>query len=175
MDSLQKAVEKSLLDIPSLYLAPLIRVKLLEKGIKITSRRAQTMARQILRGKATFSIAGSADAPAQITITDEDSAGILEKINVFLQKDLPTVLIKAQIDAAPHILGSLKKRWPAERRIQAKEIAAFRKRLRERWGRAISKLRMLVTMARDLGGDINRSSRSEPSPAGITLVDVITR
>ena len=113
--------------------------------------------------------------PAKITITDEDTARISEKINVFLERDLSAVLIKAQENAAPHILSSLKKRWPAERRKQAKEMADFRRRLRERWGGAISKLQMLVTMARDLGGDINKSSRSEPGPAGMTLVDVITR
>ena len=175
MDGLQKAIEKSLLDLPALCLAPLIRAKLLEQGIKITSRRALTLARQILRGKTAFSTPGNTDTSVQIAITDDETAGVLKKIDTFLKNDLPEILTKAQTDAAPPILSSLKKRWPAERRTQAREIADFRDRLHERWGRAISKLQMLVTMARDLGNNVNHDARVEPGLTGIKLVDVVTR
>lgn len=175
MNSLQKAIEKQLLDVPALCLAPLIKSKFFEQGIKVSPSRIRTIARQILKGKTNFAMPGCRTEPLQITITEEDTTEIVEKVNRFMEEDLQAILENVQVKTSPSILKSLKRRWPSERRMQLKEISEFRKRLNQRWGNGINKLRMLVTLARDLGNNINHDARNESGSLGTALVDVITR
>lgn len=175
MNGLQKAIEKKLSDLPVLALASLLRRKLAQQGVKVNLRRAETMARQSLAGKSTFSLPGKRTESLQIKITDEDSAGIVKWIELFLEKDLQELLLKMQRDIVPQIFKTLKRRWPAEYRTQTRELSEFRNRLNQRWRTGISKLRMLVTMARELGDNINRDARQNPRSSVTALVDVLTR
>jgi hypothetical protein len=158
-----------------LALAKLLKRKFSEHGVEISSRRAELIARQALAGKSSFSLPGKRSEPLKITLTKEDSEGIAKWIELFLERDLEPLLLKVQEDFAPRIFKTLKRRWPAECRKQKTEIAEFRNRLYERWKTGISKLHMLVTMARELGNNINRDARHTPGSSGASLVDVLTR
>ena len=175
MNGLQRAIEKGLSKLPVLGLAAVLKRKLSEQGVKVSSRRAETVARQLLAGKSSFSLPGNRAEPLQITLTQQDSEGIVKWVELFMERDLEQLLLKMQDDLASRTFKSLKGRWPAEYRRQKTEIAEFRNRLYGRWRTGISKLRMLVTMARELGDNINRDARRNPGSSGAVLVDVLTR
>ena len=59
-------------------------------------------------------------------------------------------------DLSETILSTLKRRWPREYRAQRRELDGFHKRLQERWGEGLDKLRMLTTIAREYGREVNR-------------------
>lgn len=175
MNSLQQAVEMGLAKLPVLGVANLMKRKLSEQGVKISSRKAEAIARQLLVGQANFSLPGNRTEPLQITITKEDSEGVVRWLERFLEEDLQDLLSKMQEDLALQTFKTLKRRWPAESRRQKQEITEFRSRLYDRWRTGISKLHMLVTMARELGDNINRDARRDPGALGPIVVDVLTR
>lgn len=176
MNGLQNAIEESLSTLPVTALGNLLKRKLAEQGVEIDPRTEESLARDLLAGKSTFSLPGEHSAPLQIALSEVDANEVLNRVQSFLDKDLEGLLLKTQEDAAVRILKSLKKRWPAESNRQKSEIFEFRSRLYERWRTGISKLHMLVTTARELGDNINRDARggSSESP-GAALVDVLTR
>jgi hypothetical protein len=55
-------------------------------------------------------------------------------------------------------LSTLKRRWPAESRLQRKQLSEFRKRLVKRWNKPLEALRLLLTISRELGDSINREA-----------------
>lgn len=175
MNSLQEAVEKGLAKLPVVGVANLLKRKLSEQGVKISSRKAETIARQLLTGRTNFSLPGSRTEPLQIAFTKEDSEGIVKWVKGFLENDLRDLILKMQEDLAPRTFKTLKRRWPAESRRQKQEISEFRSRLYDRWRTGISKLHMLVTMAREFGENINRDARQDTGTSGSTVVDVLTR
>jgi hypothetical protein len=175
MNGLQKAIEKGLSNLPVLGLATLLKRKLSEQGVKISSRKAEIVARQSLAGKSSFSLPGNRTEPLRVTLTKEDSEEVVKRIELFMERDLEQLLLKMQDDLAPRTLKTLKRRWPAEYRRQKTEISEFRSRLYGRWKTGISRLHMLVTLARELGDNINRDARQNPGSSGAALVDVLTR
>jgi hypothetical protein len=175
MNGLQKAIEKGPSKLPVLGLANVLKRKLSEQGVKISSRRAEIVARQLLAGRSSFSLPGNRTEPLQITLTEQDSEEVVKRVELFLERDLEQLLLKMQDDLAPRTFKTLKGRWPAEYRRQKTEIAEFRNRLYGRWRTGISKLHMLVTLARELGDNINRDARRNPGSSGAELVDVLTR
>ena len=175
MKSLQEALEKGLAKLPVVGVANLMKRKLSEQGVKISSRKAEAVARKLLAGKANFSLPGNRTEPLQITFTKEDSEGIVKWVEGFLEKDLQDLIIKMQEDMALRTFKTLKRRWSAESRRQKQEISEFRSRLYDRWRRGISKLHMLVTMSRELGDNINRDARQDTGTSRSAVVDVLTR
>lgn len=175
MNSLQEAVEKGLAKLPVMGVANLLKRKFSEQGVKISSARAEIIARQSLAGKTTFTLPGNRTEPLQITFTKEDSDGVVKWIEGFLEKDLQDLLLKMQDDLASRTFVTLKRRWPAESRRQKQESSEFRSRLYGRWKTGISKLHMLVTMGRELGDNINQGARKNPATLGPMVVDVLTR
>ena len=175
MNSLQKTIEEGLSDLPVMALGNLLQHKLSEQGVDIDSRMAGGLARDLLAGKSRFSLPGERTEPLHLTFTEEDAEGISKRIELFVERDLEQLLLKMREDVAPQTFKTLKKRWPAESRRQKSEISEFRVRLYERWKTGISKLHMLVTMARELGDNINRDARGTPGSSGSAFVNVLTR
>ena len=175
MNSLQEAVEKGLAKLPVMGVANLLKRKFSEQGVKISSARAEIVARQSLAGKTKFTVPGNRSEPLQITFTKEDSDGVVKWVEGFLEKDLQDLLLKMQHDLASKTFATLKRRWPAESRRQKQEILEFRSRLCGRWKTGISKLHMLVTMGRELGDNINRDARKNLDTLGPMVVDALTR
>ena len=175
MNTLQRAVANSVSNLPVLGLAKLLRLKFSEQGVEISSRRSELLARQALAGKSEFSIPGERTGSVHVALTEEDSRSVVKWVDHFLENDLEQLLLKLQNDAASRTFASLKRRWPAERRRQKGEINEFRNRLYERWRTGITKLHMLVTLARELGDNINRDARQSPAPSKAALVEALTR
>jgi hypothetical protein len=175
MNSLQKALEKGLAKLPVIGISNLIKRKLSEQGAKISSRKAEAVARQLLAGKTNFALPGNRTEPLKIAFTKEDSEEVVKRVEGFLENDLQDLILKTQEDIALRTFKTLKRRWSAESRRQKQEISEFRSRLYDRWRTGISKLHMLVTMSRELGDNINQDARQDTETSGSAIVDVLTR
>ena len=161
--------------IPKLVFAGMLREKLLEQGVKITPRRAEIIAAQILAGNPKISLPGKMTGEIKLSLTSVDADVLTARINKFLETNVPELIGKLQADMTPPMLGSLKKRWPAEKRLYERQITDFRKRLRQRWSRGLGKLGMLIYMARDFGNQLNQDVRGKQTVQDADVIDVITR
>jgi hypothetical protein len=161
MDTLQKAMNRSLEELPRLLLADLLDQKLRAQGIKLSKRRRDQLAEKILKEKLdAFDFddgrKGSAKQKITIEFTDADSKFMEKKFEKFMD-GLPALIEGLTEKTSRSILITLKRRWPNEFRAQRRELGDFRKRLRESWGDGLEKLRMLITIAREYGSEVNNS------------------
>ncbi len=175
MDSLQKALEKALAAIPEQMLAKLIRQKFSAQGITITQRRSEIIVRELRKGKTHLKIPGKRTGTANLSISKEDMEAVSQNIEKFLENNLLDLIEKMREEMAPPFLANLKKQWPAEKLRQQREVDRFRKNLRVRWSRGLSRFAMLIRMARELGSYINQEARASASEQNADLVDVLTR
>ena len=175
MNTLQNALESVVGKLPNQILASALRKKLNEKGVRISAKRSEKLAEKLLAGKTDLRLPGKRTEPILVTFDEEDTQALLGKIKSFLENDLQGLLQSVIDDSAPILLKSLKRRWPRERRYQVRELGNFRERLAERWWIGLNKLRMLVTLSRDFGSEINQEARREQSNVDEALADVLTR
>jgi Family of unknown function (DUF5677) len=154
MDTLQKAVNKTLEEVPLTILSALLDEKLREQNIKLSKRRLGDLTRRLLQEK-SGAIALGRRTDVLIEFTDEDADRFAAKANEFFEQ-LPDLVERLSDTAVVDILASLRRRWRKEAGLQRRDMNGFRKRLEERWGAGLEPLRMLATIARGFGADINR-------------------
>lgn len=109
-----------------------------------------------------------------VSLTDEETQEITDRLSHFLDDGLGDFIKSITDDLAHDILATLHQTWKRESGRQTLEYNGFEKRLMKMWGPAIDRLRMTLTIARELGESVNKSLRgSGAAPAH--LVDVLTR
>lgn len=154
----------------------MIEKKLTEQGVKLTKRQRELLIRQIKDGNDTFCLQSWKwwdRRHATLEFTQQDIGEIEQKVAEFAENRLPGLIRETVTDLSRDILADLKRKWGAESRRQRRELTGFRKRLYDRWGTPLEGLRMLVTMARELGDSINDEIRQAPDAAArkhLTLV-----
>lgn len=175
MDSLQKALDKALAAVPNLMFAKLVRQKFSEQGITITQRRSEIIVNELRKGKTHLKIPGKSTGMAKLSISDEEMKVVFQNVEKFLENNLADLIEKTREQMVPSFLADLKKRWPAEKMRQQRELDRFRKNLRTRWSRGLNKYAMLIRMSLDFGSYINQEARASATEQNADLVDVLTR
>ncbi|BCJ92163.1 hypothetical protein IZ6_28980 [Terrihabitans soli] len=97
----------------------------------------------------------------EIEITNDDIAELEIAVEAVIS-DLPTIIDKASAATSRELLKKLKAGWPDQFEFEAEHRKGFEKRLEARWGKALSLLRMQVSLSLELGQsffDRNRKSR----------------
>jgi hypothetical protein len=168
-------------DVPQKLLSEALKNKLDEKGIQLSKRKIDLMASRLLNHESINQPnfldrlkdkLGLADPEVLIEFTDEDTNAITAKMDKFVD-EIPG-LVQKLLDTAPTIaLPTLKRRWKEEARQQAEERTRFKTNLYARWGSGLELLKMFITIAREVGSNINSNLRSEGSNPKTT--DVLTR
>jgi hypothetical protein len=154
METLQKAVNKTLEELPLTVLSAFLDETLRERDIKLSERKLGELAQRLLHEKTdTISIGSRRDV--LIEFTDEDAERLSAKAEQFV-KQLPDLIESFSDTAAVDVLAALKRRWGKEAALQRRAVKRFRKRLEERWGAGLEPLRMLATIAREFANDMNR-------------------
>src|SRR5665213_125041 len=161
VDTLQKTMNRWLEELPRLFLADLLDQKLRAQGIKLSKLKRGELADKILKEKLNafdFDHGRKSGAKRNITIefTDTDSELMEKKFRQFMDR-LPALIDSLTENTSQSILSTLKRRWPSESRAQRHDLDGFRKRLQQRWGVGLEKLRMLITIAREYGSDIGNA------------------
>ena len=180
MRILQDAIEEFLQDLPEQALAALIEKKLTAQGVKLSARQRKLLTRRLMEDNTDtirlWNWKWWRDQNVALEFTQEDIEQIEQNFTEFADKRLPDVLESATNELAHKTLADLKRRWPAYSREQRRELAAFRKRLYDRWKIPLESLRMLVTMSRELGDSVNREIRQSPDASKRGhLIDVLVR
>jgi hypothetical protein len=157
--------------------ASVITKKLKVAGLLLSESEQASLLAHLKSGslkKFPFARDTGEDRSVNIRITPEDIAEIEKKVEKFSDA-LPEIVDKQTKYAADLILKSLRSSWPKEQRLQQKEMEAFRHRLFIRWAPALSGLRMILTMAREIGATVRRQTLSKSSNSSPHLIDVQTR
>jgi hypothetical protein len=111
----------------------------------------------------------------RVEIADADIQVVLERVEDFMSEHVPRIIVTVGEQVAGQILGVLHETWDGEAESQRLERHDFEERLQIRWGRAISLLRMLLTVAREFGDLVNTLLRSSGERESAVTADVLLR
>jgi hypothetical protein len=179
METLQKTMNTWLEELPRLLLADLLNQKLSAQGIKLSKRKRGELADKILNGRLNtfdFDDGRKGDGKRIMTIefTEIDSELMETKFKKFTER-LPDLIDDLTEKTSQSILSTLKGRWPSESRAQRRDLDGFRKRLQERWGDGLEQLRMLITIAREYGYELNKAGRRAGSGNSPKTFEILIR
>lgn len=162
MRTIQDSMEEILEGLPHRMLSDLVRQKLGEQGATLSALELDEVTKDILQGgKNTFFFTReglASDCKVTLLLSSQDIEQIERKITHLSEGGLLTAVEKATEDASERLLASLSQRWTAESCLQRQELADFKERLYNRWRLPLERLRMLLTISRELGADINQTA-----------------
>jgi Family of unknown function (DUF5677) len=160
MDTIQNAMNDVIENVPADILSDLLDEKLRAQGIKLAKDKRKELAKRILKEKVdelTFD-ADTEFKDIVLQFTDADTDAVKARLETFLEK-LPTFVQGFTNETADVLQKSLKRKWKAESRRQQRDLKGFRERLAERWGNGLELLKMLVTISREYGSELNGQLR----------------
>lgn len=158
---------------PSAILQKLIREKLAAEGVGDRSGLVEALAEHLLSGASdTFDWDEGSGGEVVITFTEADIQRLDALANEFL-KSLPELISHLSSTAAASILKTLKREWSSQYEFERRSCEGFRQRLEARWSEGFHGLRMLLTMCRELGGEVAARHRRSRSRKGRALRAVL--
>ena len=136
---------------PELFLENLIARKLREQGITAPKKLAGKLASHVLNGKGEpFRYRGKAPTEnVTLTVTAKDTDDLIKDLDRFCENSIPKLIPAFAQRISKSTLKHLKAKWAEEDISQSLDLAGFRERLEERWGKPLGQLRMLLTMSRE--------------------------
>ena len=84
-------------------------------------------------------------------------------VESFLENQLPAMVPAVAERIAKKTLRDLKLNWTEEQRLQQADLAGFRSRMEETWGKPLGELRMLLTIAREWCGESHKKAMTRDS------------
>lgn len=109
----------------------------------------------------------------ELHLTSEDLMPAFEAALTFATEELPKIVPKALASAAKVLINSLRADWPAQREHDETVMADFTADLHARWGDAFATLRMMYTIAVEVGGGIAAARRRSRAKRNRVLNDTI--
>jgi SpoVK/Ycf46/Vps4 family AAA+-type ATPase len=176
MRTLQELLEKELRNAPRQFLEKRLAEKLKASGLRATKARTRKVAEHILAGNTDDIAIDRKCRDASVFVTDEDLDHVLKDTERFFGEQYESIVRDAAENIADLLYESLAANWPGEYEAQEAEVAAFMGRLERRWGKALAKLRMLLTIAREwTGGAFERWQHAKAAGKTSHLTDVMLR
>lgn len=151
MDVLQQALHEAITSVPVLMLEKLILRKMRAQGVKFPKTLPRQLAAHLLTGTTEPFHYRGRTLPEDISLSfdETDSEEVNRVIDEFLNIRLPALVDDFAERFSKKTLRGLKKSWPEEQRLQQADLARFRVRMEETWGKPLGQLRMLLTIARE--------------------------
>lgn len=175
MGPIQEEVNKWLEELPRQLAAEMLSEKLRACDIRLSEKRLNQLIERLLAGETGIKIdAGKHQDELVIDFTAGDLANLNKRASELMDK-LPAIIDDASDGFSDTVLAALKKRWRGERSLQLRDMAGFRKRLDERWGKGLAGLRMLITIAREFVDGINKDGRAAGGGTNPQTFDVLSR
>lgn len=181
MSSLDKAFKEEVKKVPRIILTEMIQNKLDGMGLNEKSGLAEALVEHIESGseeKFLWNDGGDSDEAYQdyeLVITDEDLAKFENDLSEFLKGGLKNLVEDTTDDAARDVLRSLKSQWPEVDETEEAMFFLFRENLEDRWGKAFSLLRMMYSIAREMGESAEKRWRKSRAKKNRTLRMVLLR
>jgi hypothetical protein len=178
MKTLHNVLEKAIGQLPKQIFGQLLTKKLEAYGIKLSPRERRQLENSILSGESkTLRLRRWRWWERENIILDfgeEETQEIEQQFNEVVER-LPQIIEDISNQLSTDILVTLKEKWRGELRRHRREIAGFQKRLLARWGLPLDLLRMLLTISREFGDNVNQVLRETASHNSIHLIEVLTR
>ena len=180
MRILQGALDKYIEDVPRTTLAHIIMKKAAARGHNISLSDATRTAETLLTRDAEYVTLKHRPWQfwrkdrVEISIDDEDLRDFKTAIDN-VANSMPDAIPDLVADTSKVMLGSLAKDWKRESRRSHSEMKRFRARLYRRWEEPIEKIKMLLSIATEYGGEVNEEVRKTISEENQFSVDVLTR
>jgi len=136
MDLLHKAIEKALTELPYDLLADLVQKRLRADGVELSARELKLVRDHLRNGNLgvfTLTRNSGPHKNVSITVSDDETKKLTERIETFFRDGFSKVLEDSQSKAATLIFANLKRQWKEEHVLQEREFAGFRERLQHRW------------------------------------------
>ena len=175
MSGFHKAFMAELSKAPMLILRQLIADKLDSEGLSDTPGLIDALTDHVLNGgKDHFDWDGGSDRSVRIAFGAED----IEKLNTLTEDylgALPELVTEVSSSSAEAILKDLKRDWPKQAEYEQNSRNGFRDRLEARWGRGFDGLRMLLTMCREMGGEVHGRVHRSKSRKNRALRTILLR
>ncbi|MBX3566315.1 MAG: hypothetical protein KF730_17280 [Sphingomonas sp.] len=161
-------------DVPQLHLKAqleaLIDIKLPGAPAGFTTGYAE----HILSGNsADFHFDDNSLEDIDIEITSAEMEEMVTATWAFIDNDVPEITAKIIDDSAKLLAKALHKDWPGQRAWQIETQTGFRTRLEARWGKAFDLLRMMYTIAYEIGGDVQQRARRSRARRNLVLRDTL--
>ncbi len=153
MGLIQEIFDTTLSAAPRMALSIWVKKKLDAEGLKHTDEMIETIVAHLFEGNAEpFRWEYGDDREISININDEDIVELEESVQRLIAS-LPGLIETTSQSIADTLLRDLKAGWKKEHKLQVKDRTGFQFRLEKRWGKALGLLRLMVTIAREFGGE----------------------
>ena len=157
MDTLHGVIEHAARAAIEAMLGDLLARRAAAHGIKLSQRKRTAVARRLLSGDTSVTVKNWWkwwERDVAIDLTQDDLDKIVKAADGFTEK-LPGLFTHLSEQMADVMLADLRKRWPKHSKVLRKDAAGFRRRLLKHWEKPIELLRMLHTMALEVGATVN--------------------
>ena len=154
--------------------------KAAKRGLRITPYQKAQLRRWINAGcEGEFLLRfadGAKKGQCEITVTPRDMRRLSGRFDALLKEDAEKVTSAVIEAAVPQLKRRLKKTWSAHSRYLARMAGGFEKRLYSRYRSGFDALSMHLTIAREVGGEVNDEARAAKKRGSQRVfVDVLTR
>jgi hypothetical protein len=151
MDTLQQSLNQVLEGIPAILLQKLIAKKLQKQGLPPSKDLSKKLAEHILSKTSKPFKYKSRKYSGRISLAfnEADADEISNAFDRFIEEQLPKLLPDVAHRVSKIVFKRLMSSWQAERAQQETDLAGFRQRMEETWGKPLGQLRMLLTMSRE--------------------------
>ena len=176
MRILHQVLEECLRNVPKQVLGEIVARKLRDHGVELSPTEQKKILKQIVSGKSEIRFRRSQreNRVLSIELNDDDFQQAEEATSKVLAAIHGVIEGVAESLTTP-ILETLRKRWRNEWRQQRRIQSGFLQRLYARWKTPLELFRMLLTIARELGGSANEDAQGSVSSSSPHLVYVLTR
>jgi hypothetical protein len=179
MDTLGQALHEVLRNAPYEAFAEIVVTKLAGQGVTLTTRERRRLVEHLKSNAVeVFQFRNWRwweKRSIKIEVTAEEVKALHAGFTEFLEDHLPEMIESTADDLSASILKTLNRRWPAEYRAESREMRGFQRRLHQRWGGAIDRLRMSLTISREFGESVTTALRSDPDPGHRHRAEVLPR
>ncbi|MEH3145203.1 MAG: DUF5677 domain-containing protein [Methylobacterium frigidaeris] len=179
MGNLQKALQDQIANIPRMLLKKILVRKISESGVEVPDKMIDSLVDNLLQGNTDTFLwnDGSVDEihkELHLSFDDKD----LAELDVFM-REMPE-RIQSAIESTIEYGGKklyqiLISDWPAYNEIDNIETSNFTDNLTERWGKGLSLLRMMLTVAREMGHEASKRYHRSKSKSHINRRFVLVR
>jgi hypothetical protein len=144
-------------------------------GIRLSHSERQRFARA-LDGRARMPVIQRnrpAGTQQVVALTPDDNREFKKSLRTLVKSGTAMIPRMADDEAAQN-LKALKRLWPTQQLAQQRSFHVFQRRLLKRWGEPLSKLDLLITVARETGERIAATVRV-PGVGSPYQIDALTR
>lgn len=165
MSALNDIFNDQMEKIPHHFLAHLLKQKIERLDQNISEKEVQAFVAHIFNNPdEPFQLDDGSDEDdhtISLEITEEEVKALERQIEDFIENDLPEFVQNVAHDSAASILKTLRKDWLSQKKYQADEAQGFTERLEHDWGEAFDRLRMMLTISREIGPEFSSWTHSD--------------